>query len=330
MANFASRIALFCNEPSEYSSIFGTCRIRPDEVAGRCLVEIDKNIFECQTFLAFEGEREIERIQNMQEFVTSMNTKYVNQKAQLIPEIPELLSEKYIFDNFGAQIQNGKYILGISYNTVSPVFIEVLKNNMLALSGKEESGKTNFIKYMIHAMQTKISDIDIFIFDNYKKKLSSLKGMNVTYEIGAEQCKDVLLNFDFYLQNKYQRLIAGDDIGDDWKVLVLNDEDLFTSISNDKALLAIFKNIVGKYKMLNVFVILGGIPNAQVVYGAPEIYKMVKESRNILFFDDLENCKLVDVSLSIIRQNRKKVEVGDAFYILGNDCYKIKTPLAVK
>lgn len=67
---------------------------------------------------------------------------------------------------------------------------------MLALSGKEESGKTNFIKYMIHAMQTKISDIDIFIFDNYKKKLSSLKGMNVTYEIGAEQCKDVLLNFD--------------------------------------------------------------------------------------------------------------------------------------
>ena len=69
--------------------------------------------------------------------------------------------------------------MGISYNTVSPVFIEVLKNNMLALSGKEESGKTNFIKYMIHAMQTKISDIDIFIFDNYKKKLSSLKGMNV-------------------------------------------------------------------------------------------------------------------------------------------------------
>ena len=89
-------------------------------------------------------------------------------------------------------------------------------------------------------------------------------------------------------------------------------------------------NIVGKYKMLNMFVLLGNVPNAQVVYGAPEIYKIVKEGRNIIFFDNLENMKLVDVSLTIVRHNKKKIETGDAFYICGNECLKIKTPLAIQ
>ena len=116
------RIALFCNEPSEYFFHIWNLSYSTDEVAGRCLVEIDKNIFECQTFLAFEGEREIERIQNMQEFVTSMNTKYVNQKAQLIPEIPELLSEKYIFDN----LEHKYKMENIFWESVTILFLQYL------------------------------------------------------------------------------------------------------------------------------------------------------------------------------------------------------------
>ena len=82
--------------------------------------------------------------------------------------------------------------------------------------------------------------------------------------------------------------------------------------------------------MLNVLVVLGNVPNAQVVYGAPEIYKIVKESRNILLFDNLDNCKIVDVSLTIVRRNKKKVETGDAFYLVGNECIKVKTPIAIQ
>ena len=81
--------------------------------------------------------------------------------------------------------------------------------------------------------------------------------------------------------------------------------------------------------MLKVYVILGEIPNVQVVYGAPEIYKLVKESRHILFFDDLDNCKLIDIPLTIVRNNKKKIKKGDAYYINGNECHKVKTPLSV-
>lgn len=330
MANFSTRIALFCNEPSEYTSVFGGCRMRPDEIPGRCLLEVDKAIYECQTFLAFEGEKEIDRIRNMQNFVIEINTQYKNMRANLIPEIPSLLGETYIFDNFAGTYNEDKQILGISYDTVSPVIYEIQKNNLLAVSGGENSGKSNFIKYIAHLMQRTHSDIEMFVFDNYKKKLESLKMNCSIYDVTGEQCKDILINLDMYLQNKYQHLIAGDEVNNSWKLLIINNEDIFQTISGDKIAFAAFKNIVGKYKMMNMMVLLGNIPNVQVVYGAPEIYKLVKDGRNIIFFDNLDNCKLVDIPLTIVRHNKKKIEIGDAFYIVGNECYKIKTPLSIQ
>lgn len=330
MSNFATRISLFCNEPSEYSSVFGACRMRPDEVPGRCLVEVDKTIYECQTFMAFEGEREIERVQKMQKFVVDINKQYKGMRANPISEIPVLLGETYISDNFIGTYDDKKQIIGISYDTVAPVFYEIQKNNLLAICGGDNSGKSNFIRYITHMMQRTYSDIEIFVMDNYKKKLESLRKNCSVYDVSGEQCKDVLINLDVYLHNKYQQLVAGDDVNSAWKLLIINNEDVFQTISGDKAALAAFKNIIGKYKMLNVLVVLGNVPNAQVVYGAPEIYKIVKESRNILLFDNLDNCKIVDVSLTIVRRNKKKVETGDAFYLVGNECIKVKTPIAIQ
>ena len=330
MSNFATRISLFCNEPSEYSSVFGACRMRPDEVPGRCLVEVDKTIYECQTFMAFEGEREIERVQKMQKFVVDINKQYKGMRANPIPEIPVLLGETYISDNFIGTYDDKKQIIGISYDTVAPVFYEIQKNNLLAICGGDNSGKSNFIRYITHMMQRTYSDIEIFVMDNYKKKLESLRKNCSVYDVSGEQCKDVLINLDVYLHNKYQQLVAGDDVNSAWKLLIINNEDVFQTISGDKAAIAAFKNIIGKYKMLNVLVVLGNVPNAQVVYGAPEIYKIVKESRNILLFDNLDNCKIVDVSLTIVRRNKKKVETGDAFYLVGNECIKVKTPIAIQ
>lgn len=92
--------------------------------------------------------------------------------------------------------------------------------------------------------------------------------------------------------------------------------------------MGIVKDIINKYKMLNVFIILGCVPNSQIVYGAPELYKIAKETRNILFFDNLDMCKLIDVPALVVRNNRKRIERGDAYFIHDLDFYKIKTPLA--
>ena len=63
---------------------------------------------------------------------------------------------------------------------------------------------------------------------------------------------------------------------------------------------------MGKYKVLNVYLLFGAVPNAQIAYGSPDIYKMMKETKSILFFDNLDNCKIVDIPLAIKRKNQKK------------------------
>lgn len=330
LANFATRIALFCNEPSEYSSIFGSCRIKPDEVPGRCLLELEKTLFECQTFLAFEGEREIERVRRMQEFLADINGK-VSGRANPIPEIPDILSEQYVIDNFSNTLGARKMIIGISYESITPLFSDITKKNFIAVSGREGSGKSNFIKYFTRIFANMHESVRIIAFDDYKKKLFGINCNRVsyTYESTTENCKKILQNINIFLQDRYQDLIHGDELTNEWLLLIINSEDVANYISNDKELMLIIRNIISKYKMLNIFVIIGNVPNAQVVYGTPEIYKVVKDERNIVLFDDLENCKLVDIPLATIRNNKKKINLGDAYYILGNECYKVKTPMAI-
>lgn len=331
LSNFSTRIALFCNEHSEYSSLFGPCKIVPDDAPGRGLVEIEKTLFECQTFLAFEGDKEIERVRAMQKFAIQMNEKYKDMQAAVIPEIPEMFSEDYIYSKFGyIKEPIYKFVLGLNYATVLPMILEMGKNNLLAVSGREESGKSNFITYFVHSLLKSGINADITIFDDYKKKLKLLEDKDISYYLTTDNVGSVFKELNLCLQERFEALVNDALETPIWKVIIINNESVVEMLSTDKEALTIFRNAVGKYKMLHTFILIGNVPNMQIPYGAPEVYKIIKENRNILFFDDLENCKIIDIPLSLIRNNKKKIDIGDAYFLTGNDCYKLKTPLAVK
>ena len=73
MSNFENHICLTCAETTEYSNMFDRCRMEPKNIPGRALVEISRALYEVQIFLAFEGEKEIERSNAMKQFVNDMN-----------------------------------------------------------------------------------------------------------------------------------------------------------------------------------------------------------------------------------------------------------------
>lgn len=332
LANFAGRIALFCNETSEYSNLFGPCKLRPDETPGRSIVEINKGLYECQTYLAFEGEKEIDRVREMQKFVETMNDRYADEVAMNIPEIPEVMTEDFIIGNYGhlTRRQN-KLVLGMSYDTVSPVACELAKANMLSLIGQEGAGKSNFVKYVVHALHKCEQAVNLYVYDNYKKQLATFvkEDAGTNYNLSNESLTESLIKIEAILKQRYEALIKDEEYDKTWQILIINNEDAYDAISNDRDAMQALKNIINKYKMLNALVLFNNIPNAPIAYGAPEVYKLIKDTKNIMFFDDLENCKVVDVPLAIIRNNKKKIELGDAYFLCGNDCYKVKTPLAI-
>lgn len=129
------------------------------------------------------------------------------------------------------------------------------------------------------------------------------------------------------LEEKYKRLIHQENPEKENTLIIINSQEVYTAISDSKDALNALKNIMGKYKVLNVYLLFGAVPNAQIAYGSPDIYKMMKETKSILFFDNLDNCKIVDIPLAIKRKNQKKIEPGDAYYIFEDEVSKVRIPL---
>lgn len=327
LANFSGRIAMFCNESSEYMTLYGSCKLRPDETAGRCLTEIDGEIYECQTFLAFEGTKEIERVNNMHAFVDQINAVYGNITADRIPEIPELLTPDYVDHTF--RRKNDENIIGIAYDTVAPVYTDHNKCNIITISGADNMGRTNFIKYFALQMLNSEIDTHIYIADDFRRKLSDIGQENVSYDLDPDEFIQKIIMIEVLLEEKYKRLIHQENPEKENTLIIINSQEVYTAISDSKDALNALKNIMGKYKVLNVYLLFGAVPNAQIAYGSPDIYKMMKETKSILFFDNLDNCKIVDIPLAIKRKNQKKIEPGDAYYIFGDEVSKVRIPLVL-
>ena len=82
LANYSNRIAYHCNEKSEYNNLLERCRLEPQEIPGRGLCVIDRRILEFQTALAFPGEKEIERVQRMKEFIAENRRLHTGAKVR--------------------------------------------------------------------------------------------------------------------------------------------------------------------------------------------------------------------------------------------------------
>lgn len=334
MSNFGSKLALFCNDSGEYSSVFDYCRMQIPSTPGRCIIEKDKQHYECQTYLAFEGEKEFERVGEMCKFVKEENEKNPKKKANIIPVIPELLTSNYVDEQL-SHFTTNKYdlVVGLNYANVSPFVLNLSALGTLAVSGKENSGRSNFIRYLVSSMEKFNSDsTEIYITDNINRKLSSLQNCACvkSYSIMADSVTETIKNIDLELETRYSTLMDGkDSILDNSSliIIIINNSDALELISNDTVAFNAYKNITGRYKNLNVCVIVGNYPNTNISYSAPEIMRNLRDEHHFLYFDNIDAMKIIDLPLAVIRENKKTISVGDCYYIKENECTKIKSVL---
>lgn len=337
LSNFSGRIAMFCNDSSEYSMIFDHCSERVEPIPGRCLVEIEKRHLDCQIYLAYQGEKEFERVHNIREFVRQTNTKYPDMRARMIPVIPASLIQSYMEENFGGYMNRRfRLVAGLDYGSVTPFVIDFNGLGMLSISGREKSGKHNWIRYALNLLtESYPGQVRVYAVDSIGKKLSWLKGRDYVsgYSVAANDAAGYIKEMEKILKLRYDALASGDDTVVDQTellILLLDTADAINAICADKDALAAYKNIIGRYKSLNGCIVFSALDNAPISYSAPEMIKNIRDSRHVLFFDDMSNMKLLDVPLSITRAFRKPIELGDCYYMRENGCVKLKTPVSTK
>ena len=336
LSNFSAKIALFCNDSSEYGSLFEHCRETIDDIHGRCIVEIDKTHLDCQTFLAFEGEKEIDRVKEIRQFVSVINSRNPKSNAQIIPVIPDLLTKDFV-DSALSGFMTEKYsvVIGLDYGTVSPVTLQLNSlGSPLTVTGREGMGRHNFFKYIISMLDRKHHDqTDVYVIDSINKRLADVsKTDNIkAYEFMPEKAEDIIISIESELKSRYETLASGDDdviSNSNLIVLIINNREVAEIISNNMNLMNSYKNIITRYKNMNVCVLFGDYENTNISYASPELVKNIRDARHFLYFDDIANLKILDLPLAVMRQFKKPIDTGDCFYIKDNDCIKIKTTLA--
>ena len=333
LSNFSTRIALYCNNTTEYHVLFEKCSQKLNDIPGRCIVESGNTFYQCQMYRSFAGDKEVEQSKEIKEYIATQNDRYGNLKAKQIPIIPETLyaSDLQLKEDL-LSADRKEVAIGLDYETVTPFLVDFKSIGVLAITGRPHFGRRNFLRYLIEAAYTVHSTkVEFYVVDGIDRKLHSIQSRpNVKeYVFLPDQAIQTVKNIEATVAARYDAVLKGNvEILSDSSVIVLmlNSPDAIDAICANSSALAAYNNIIGKYKTMNVCVILEGVENASIPYNAPEVLKKAKEERKLVLFDDYENLKIFDLPYSSTKKFKKALELGDCYFIKGNECIKIKTP----
>ena len=342
LSNFATRLALQCNDAGEYAALFDRCRITPFEIPGRGLCMIDKAIYEFQTALPAKGEKEIERRTALKEWITQKAAACSDLPAPPIPQVPALLRESdVIAQNPPASWKPYTVPIGIRYDNVDMAWIDLTQLGSIAITGREKSGRTNFIMGLLKSLQKNIlqQPVEVYIIDSPEGQLQSAKkmfGFIKHYTIDVLEAEPLVEMLATNMEERQKRIAENaNQLVDDMLrreplvVLIAEGNAFFEEIGRrkelDKALLRMIK-LNRKMKFLAVF---SGIDNSAIpLSGIPETQKSIKENRRVLLFDDYANLSLIQTETAIKKLYPNPISIGDAFWCDDKFVTKIKTILS--
>ena len=170
--------------------------------------------------------------------------------------------------------------------------------------------------------------VDIYLIDGMKKGLREFKdsGLVKEYSIDSEDFITYVEQIYDIASERYNCVAKEDlDLTDEPLQMIIVQNDLaIQSLCKNAAALKKYKELTGRLKDMKVCVVYVDIENAPVPYSAPDILKELKEKKNFFYFDDLQNLKICDISTATLRKFKKKITLGDGYWLQGNEINKIK------
>lgn len=332
LSTIAQRVALYCNDSGEYGSVFDRCRMQPDNTPGRALVELKKKIYEYQTYLSFSGEREIDRVNQMQQFVERINQNNTGLSARKIPEIPAQLSEEIFASAFKINRKDSYTVpIGLTYDSISVCGIDLIRQGALGIIGREKSGKTNLLSVIFDQLKQNMfsTPVEMYLIDSIDRQLKPFEtlGFVKAYTINGEDLFEYINEIYDEIKERFKKISTGglEVLQDDpLKLVVIQSRDAINELSKHTDAMKKYKELVTQFRNLKICFIFSDVEDAAVPYSGADVLKMLKENRTIIYFNNLSEMKFCDIPNLVLRAHKKEVSLGDAYYFKGNDIEKIK------
>lgn len=330
LSNFANNISFYCNDSSEYSNLFDRCRMEPTNTPGRMLVSFNKSIFEAQSYLAYEGEKEIDRVSSIKKWISKVNDENSGLQAKRIPEVPDELSIGYIENNYNVKPKD-EIAISLSYQTVEPITIGLCKTPMLSIVAKKMNSSSSFVSSILSNIKNYYFErpSEVYIFDTFKKEYKNYEGEGYVnlYTVDYSMLDGVFETVETELEERYNNTIEnGIEYIDNvpYILIVINSGDAIEYISKSKKLMDAYNLFISKYKEMKFTFLFAGIEDANFGYSSPELYKKIKEQKLAFIFTDLQEHKMFDIPIAFTRQNKKPLDSTQGYFIKDSEIHKIR------
>lgn len=344
VSNFKLSIALNCIDKAEYSNIFGSTKVQPENIKGRGLVKLD-GIYEFQTALP-EGEgSEVERSSSIKQLVKRKNSLWTGARAKIIPFIPKVLKLTEVLQELAneKQLSGYKFIAGLSFDEMEYTFVDLAENPIINVMGKGKTGKTNMMKSIAFTLDKNnaLENFQLYLIDSSNFGLHGIKELSSVKAYGSsfEEIKDTLLIIKDMMElrteaqtneilNKGAKFNEKEFLGKLPMITLFIDDikELMSHVEGQNELMSILSKIIADGKNVGISMIVGGKEDDfnKYVYAA-EFVKQLKNENFGFMLDGISNQRFYEVKLKY-GQVEKHLQKGDAYFINKDGYQRTKLP----
>lgn len=319
---FAQRFAFSCNDTTEYSNIFPRCRLEPANIRGRFLYKLEEEVLESQAYLAFQGQKEIDRVLALKAFVEQTNVRYSHQQAVPIPTIPRELTRDYIDNRFPHPGSSYACVVGLDYAEVGVVSFDLSAISELGVVGSSPEKKCDVTRLLLEEMVAchKTAPMTIHIVDSVERPLRQYKDSLCveTYTIDFAEagiiiddiCQEMDRRYDMLVRESLEALESLPFL-----VAVFNNPAVIDFISSNRDVLEKYRRIIKQAKSLKILFLFSDLEAGSVPFGAPELMKSLKILKNAVITDNLKEIQFFDLPPAVVRAS-KPLQQKDVFCLL--------------
>lgn len=324
LSNFVKRFALYCNDSGEYSTVFERCKTGLNAVPGRCLLSMDKSIYEGQVYIAFPAEKEIDRVNEIRSFIKEINDKDQGKGADKTPVVPAYVTRQMLYERLETEREPYGIALGMNFDNLDVDTISMNAFSLLGICGSNELGRVDYVKYMIDELydRKQSEPVAIHIYDSEEKELECMKGNAEEYTTNLEEMVTGIRNLYEKIKGRKGKELSKETL----EVMILNSKQLYDLIGEDEELLKMCCDMLTEYVECKFSFLLSDVPNVNLNFKATSFVKLLRNAQNLIIFEDMKNIKVFEPGVQIRTKYSKPLQEQEMYFKCGNYLGKYKVP----
>ncbi|MCR4649872.1 MAG: type VII secretion protein EssC [Lachnospiraceae bacterium] len=323
MSNFSNRFCFYCNDSSEYSSVFERCRQKLDQKPGRCFFTIDKEIYEGQIYVPFPAQKEIERVTKIREFIGMINENDKGKGAEKLPTLPDEVSLSDLWDKSETEWEPYMFPLGYNFDNYGVDVLQLSDFPILGLVGGKAEVKVSFLKVILEELLSKQAKApaDIYIFDDSEGSFAAYKDRITYYSSDATTVIECV--------KKICRSALDNPGNSKYSCLILNSDQVVSFLSEDDETYNLICECLSSEAVSGVSFILPRVKNESLYLAKDRLVKLLNDANNMLVFEKLSEAQVIEWRIKN-KQKRgdRELKPQEAWFVSGDYCAMYKIPLS--